>query len=273
MSHLDQCIQKFLKAKKVKAEKTVEFYRVALNQFQLHVGTQWPPTVDLINDFLGAAKARGCKDGTVHAYYRGVRAWCYWLKTHNYITDNPIGGVTTPPNPRRKIPRCPKNEYLKGLFSYFEQAVEEAIRLNQTLEQWTIIRDLAIFSLMFDTGLRIGEVEYLVIEHVDLLTALIRICKHDGLILLSSPHPHWDWVMEYLEHMNLTQKRTSEHSNLTDFKSIPLPAVVLKRPMWIHQVALFRNSKQPIRQGFNQSVDYRHIGWTAPIPGSVLGPA
>ena len=40
---------------------------------------------------------------------------------------------------------------------------------------------MAIFSLMFDTGLRIGEVEYLVIEHVDLSesTGDVEECKND----------------------------------------------------------------------------------------------
>ncbi len=168
MSDLDRFIQKFLKAKEVKAEKTGEFYRVALNQYRLHVGTQWPPTVDLINDFLGAVKKRGCKNGTVHGYYRGVRAWCNWLEEHKYITNNPIGDVTIPPKPKRKIPRCPKTEYLEKLFSYFEREVEETIRLDQTVEQWLLIRDMVIFSLMFDSGLRIGEVEHLVIEDIDL---------------------------------------------------------------------------------------------------------
>ena len=59
--------------------------------------------------------------------------------------------------------------------------------------------------------------------------------------MLSSPHPRWDWVMQVLEHVRLTQMRTSEHSNLTDFRTIQLPVVLLKRPMWIHQVAIFRN--------------------------------
>lgn len=80
-----------------------------------------------------------------------------------------------------------------------------------------------------------------VIEHVDCLSALCSLCKPEGLIMLSSPHPRWDWVMQILERFRLTQLRTSEHCNLTDFMTIQLPIVVLKRPMWIHQVALFRN--------------------------------
>lgn len=97
-----------------------------------------------------------------------------------------------------------------------------------------------------DLGLQEGSFDAVValevIEHVDCLDCLRALCKEDGLILLSSPHPDWDWVMILLERLHLNQRRTSEHSNLTDFRSIDLIPVEFKRPLFIHQVALFRNT-------------------------------
>ncbi|MBX2870146.1 MAG: class I SAM-dependent methyltransferase [Acidiferrobacterales bacterium] len=81
-----------------------------------------------------------------------------------------------------------------------------------------------------------------VIEHVDCMEALKAICKPGGLIMLSSPHPHYDWVMKILEGLRLNQKRTSPHCNLTDFAEINLPALVKKRPAYIHQIAVFQNA-------------------------------
>lgn len=80
-----------------------------------------------------------------------------------------------------------------------------------------------------------------VIEHVDCLQSLKSICKTGGLIMLSSPHPNWDWVMRILEFFRLTQIRTSPHTNLTKFSTIDMPIVVSQRPLGIHQVAIFRN--------------------------------
>ncbi len=80
-----------------------------------------------------------------------------------------------------------------------------------------------------------------VIEHVDCIESLSSICRKDGLIMLSSPHPNWDWVMQILERIHLNQIRTSPHINLTDFAGIPLEPLIRKRPAWIHQVAIFRN--------------------------------
>lgn len=81
-----------------------------------------------------------------------------------------------------------------------------------------------------------------VIEHVDCLTAMRSLCRPDGIIFLSSPHPKWDWAMKILETSGLTQRRTSPHCNLTDFSKLPLTALKLKRPLWIHQVGVFRNA-------------------------------
>lgn len=88
-----------------------------------------------------------------------------------------------------------------------------------------------------------------VIEHIDCLDAICALCKHDGFIMLSSPHPRWDWVMKALELIHLTQRRTSEHCNLTDFSTIDLVRVVFKRPLFIHQVALFHNTRRPTNPG------------------------
>ena len=59
--------------------------------------------------------------------------------------------------------------------------------------------------------------------------------------MLSSPHPNWDWFMEILEKLKLSQARTSPHINLTNFDHIPLTPIVKKRPAYIHQVAIFKN--------------------------------
>jgi 2-polyprenyl-3-methyl-5-hydroxy-6-metoxy-1,4-benzoquinol methylase len=80
-----------------------------------------------------------------------------------------------------------------------------------------------------------------VVEHVNCLEDMKGICRPDGFILMSSPHPDWDWLMKGLEALRLTQRRTSPHDYLVDFSQIDLEPIVLRRPMHVHQVALFRN--------------------------------
>ena len=102
--------------------------------------------------------------------------------------------------------------------------------------QW---RELGLEENSFDAVVALE-----VIEHVDCLDAICSLCKDDGLILLSSPHPKFDWAMKMLEFFHLTQKRTSPHCNLTDFATIDLGRVEFKRPLFIHQVAVFRNTSR-----------------------------
>ncbi len=103
------------------------------------------------------------------------------------------------------------------------------------INQW---KKLGMTSGQFD-----AVVGWEVIEHVDCLEAMKSLCKPDGYILLSSPHPDWDWVMKILEKIGLTQKRTSVHNNLTDFSKMPLERIFFKRPLYIHQVAVYKNSE------------------------------
>jgi SAM-dependent methyltransferase len=60
-----------------------------------------------------------------------------------------------------------------------------------------------------------------VIEHIDCLDQCFDLLKPGGKLLLTSPVPHRDWIMKTLEALGLNQKRTSPHSNLTYFQSIP----------------------------------------------------
>jgi protoporphyrinogen oxidase/2-polyprenyl-3-methyl-5-hydroxy-6-metoxy-1,4-benzoquinol methylase len=85
-----------------------------------------------------------------------------------------------------------------------------------------------------------------VIEHVDCLDALVSLAKPGGLIYLSSPHPRWDWALALLEKLRLLQRRTSAHTNLVDFATLPLERVFYRRPLGMHQVGLFRTPEEGV---------------------------
>ena len=70
-----------------------------------------------------------------------------------------------------------------------------------------------------------------VIEHVDLVRETFDLLKPGGLLMLTSPVPHMDWLMKILEALGLNQKRTSPHSNLVYFPSLPLYEVVEYRKL------------------------------------------
>lgn len=80
-----------------------------------------------------------------------------------------------------------------------------------------------------------------VIEHVPCVQDCYDLLRPGGLLMLTSPVPRMDWVCRALELVGLNQRRTSPHSNLTDFSTLPsFEIVARKNPLGIAQWGVFR---------------------------------
>ncbi len=80
-----------------------------------------------------------------------------------------------------------------------------------------------------------------VIEHINCFQEFFDILKPDGLLMLTSPVPHMDWLCKLLETLGLNQKRTSPHDHLFCFKDIPLfKPIDVKTVGFISQWGKFR---------------------------------
>ncbi|MFQ5924519.1 MAG: class I SAM-dependent methyltransferase [Dehalococcoidia bacterium] len=64
-------------------------------------------------------------------------------------------------------------------------------------------------------------VAFELVEHVHCFHEFREIMKPGGLLMLTSPVPHMDWLFRVLEFIGLNQKRTSPHNNLIYFRDIP----------------------------------------------------
>lgn len=161
---LEYHIQDFLNAKSSKEEATVAFYELPLRQYREHVGARfWPPTDSSINSYLATCKKRRLKPNTLFAYYRALKTWLGWLTRRGVIENNPIDLVERPDR-SRLVPRAPKI----GLLILWFAAMREA-------DTWQSSRDLALFSLLLDTGLRIGEATQLRLDDIDYELLQIRL--------------------------------------------------------------------------------------------------
>jgi hypothetical protein len=80
-----------------------------------------------------------------------------------------------------------------------------------------------------------------VVEHVPCFEEIDALLKPGGLAFLTSPFPAWDFACAILERLGLSQKRTSPHDYLIDFKDVPLfERVQVKRVGVLSQWGLFR---------------------------------
>ena len=60
-----------------------------------------------------------------------------------------------------------------------------------------------------------------VVEHVNCFKECYDILKPGGSLMITTPLPHMDWIMQLLERLGVNQKRTSPHSNLVYLKDVP----------------------------------------------------
>ncbi len=79
------------------------------------------------------------------------------------------------------------------------------------------------------------------IEHVDCIAEIRHLLKPGGLLLVTTPVPHFDFVCKMLECLSISQKRTSPHSNLVYLEDIPMKLVEKKVLFGLCQCGVFKN--------------------------------
>lgn len=165
--NLERAISDFLDAKAVWRENTVKSYQSPLRLYAQHAGPRhWPPTDTSVNSFLAAARKRGLKESTIFSYYSALKTWLDWLYKRDRITYNPIGLIEAPRKPR-PIPRVPDENDIDRLLKHLEAMASSGV--------WMQVRDLALLSLAFDTGMREGEIARLQLGDIDFSTRSIPI--------------------------------------------------------------------------------------------------
>jgi len=79
------------------------------------------------------------------------------------------------------------------------------------------------------------------VEHVNCFKELFDILSAGGILMLTSPVPHMDWLCRFLEIIGLNQKRTSPHDHLIYFRNIPFfEPIEIKTVGFMAQWGIFR---------------------------------
>lgn len=81
------------------------------------------------------------------------------------------------------------------------------------IRQW---RKLGLQPESFDVILA-----FEVVEHVDCFRECYDLLRNGGRLMITSPVPRMDWVMQILERIGLNQQRTSPHDHLIAFRDVP----------------------------------------------------
>ena len=81
------------------------------------------------------------------------------------------------------------------------------------------------------------------IEHVNCFKEIKKMLKPGGLLILSTPVPHLDWLCNIGEKVGLMQPRGTPHSHLFYVKDVPFKPILTRILFGIVQFGVFKNSK------------------------------
>jgi len=146
---------------------TVLSYRHDLISFLAHQETPNEFTIEqftvdaLENYFL--AKSECVKPTTLARYQSSLRSFCHWLIRKNYLQKNPFDQIENI-KVKTPLPKANKQEELKRLF--------DVIKLRK---DFIGKRDLALFLLLYQSGLRASEALSLKIGSIDFQSRTIKI--------------------------------------------------------------------------------------------------
>jgi len=148
--------------------RTIEWYEWLLSEYRAFVEKHgldwdWPATLDAhLADIAARASAH-----TLHAHYRALRRFFRWLEKRRLIAENPMRMIEPPRLPARQ-PR--------------HILPDDVMRLLATTAGggWLDLRDRAIILMLWDSGLRAGELCGLTLSSLDLGKGLVLIRSGKG---------------------------------------------------------------------------------------------
>ncbi|MHC4438095.1 MAG: class I SAM-dependent methyltransferase [Planctomycetota bacterium] len=106
-------------------------------------------------------------------------------------------------------------QYLKdnGWNNYTGIDINPPANIVGDIRDW---RKLGLKECSFDV-----IIAFEVVEHVDCFKECFELLTEKGMLMLTSPVPHMDWMLKILEIVGLNQRRTSVHDHLVYLKDVP----------------------------------------------------
>ena len=151
--------------------RTVISYRSDLALFETFLRETWEPGREIapaqlepiaVRAFVAELHRRGNRKSSIARRLSAVRAFGRWLARRGVVGENPAARVPTPKQ-EQKLPR--------------HLTVDEAFAVVEAPDVSTLAgkRDRAILELLYSSGIRVGELVGLDLDHLDLAGETVRV--------------------------------------------------------------------------------------------------
>lgn len=130
-------------------EKTIQGYKEVLNGFVRFLQSNGVDVLcrNVFIDYQLYLSKKGLKSTSVASYLRHIKAFVHWLGESGVLDDSDLYKVI-------KMPKQPK----KNVKIYTDEEIAQIYTAVSSSPDWVNVRDKAIISLMYDSGLRQAEV-------------------------------------------------------------------------------------------------------------------
>lgn len=134
-----------------KSAATVTVYLTALRRLNAHLkATGMPDNLSAIRRehieaFLVSLQEEGRSASTVSVYYRSLQPFWRWAVEQGEVDESPMARMHPPKVPEKQVPIFNPDE------------VERLLAVVGNSKRYEDVRDLAIFRLLLDTGMRRGS--------------------------------------------------------------------------------------------------------------------
>lgn len=179
-AELDRAIARFIQARSAITAHTLGQYRRILGIYK-QLG-DWPPTPEGVAAFIDHYNGQDYEQNTIHTYYSILRNFIKFAHRRRLIDDDPLDEVSPPRRPGN-LPRAPLSEVLDRLMVHLEAQVEQVITTKKKPYPWwgwRDVRDLALYSMMLDSGLRVTEAVNVRVTDLDLKNWVIFVNRGKG---------------------------------------------------------------------------------------------
>jgi site-specific recombinase XerD len=144
-----------------KANRTIELYCESVGYWIQWLENRQIPADstalrrELIRDWMAYLRdERDASPGTRRTRFAGLRRFCRWAAAEGFIPASPMDGMTAPEPPMDPVPLL---------------ADDDVAAMLKTCSGRSFygLRDAAIIRVLFDTGMRIGELAAVAVDDVD----------------------------------------------------------------------------------------------------------
>jgi len=167
------------------APNTVAAYHNDLRQFEEYVrSADWPQPAEAdgrvdgspgtVAGFLLYLRERDYAQATVARKVAAVKSFFHFASEYGLVTENPAANLDSP-RVRRSVPRAAETADVQSL-------LENGCSGDMPDD----LRDRAMFSLLYHSGMRVSELVALNVSDVDLITAVVH-CRGRGGRVRSIP--------------------------------------------------------------------------------------